>query len=311
MTMNWTVPQLPFAQAGYGFRTPFGVLLPPGSQVAAYLRSTGTQAGDDASIAPNLTTTLAQALSRVRSGQGDTILVLPGHSESVVDNTMLNNLVPGTRVIGVGQGGSMPTFRWTATGAQWIMNDADVTFAGLRLRLEGAVVVLAIDVSAADNIITECDIETSSGAANLATVALRASAGATRFLVDSCRVRGVAAGTSTDLILINAAVDAPTLRGIRGLAPSTNGLFRTAAAVTNMLVDNCRYFNTVAGPGGVFGAQATVALVVDTNIGLSSDLVATTAFTQGGGATVRYFNTLFADTTNAYSFGIATGTAST
>lgn len=311
MTQQFVLP-LPTSTTGYGYRTPFGVTLPPGSQVAAYLRSTGSQSGDDPAIASNLKTTLASALSAVRSGLGDTIFVLPGHSESVVDNTMLTNLVAGTRIVGIGTGASQPTFRWTATAAQWIINQANVYIAGLRLRLEGANgVVVAIDVTGSEVSIAECDIETASGAANLATIALRVSAGATRFtLGPQIRIRGVAAGTSTDIVLINAALDGVTLSGIRAMAASTNGLFRTAAAATGLQLEDIRYFNIVAGPGGVFGAQATVAMTNNVKVGLSSDLAATTAFTQGAGATVRYFDTLFADTTNAYSFGIPTGTTS-
>ena len=312
MTQQFVLP-LPTSTTGYGYRTPFGVVLPPGSQVAAFLRSTGPQTGDDPAIASNLVTTLSSALLRVRSGLGDTVFVLPGHSESVVDNTMLTNLVSGARIVGIGTGATQPTFRWTATAGQWIVNQPNVYIAGLRLRMEGANgVVAAIDVTAADVAIAECDIETASGASNLATIAIRASAGATRLTIGpQIRFRGVAAGTSTDLILLNAAIDGVVLTGIRGMAASTNGFFRTAAAVTGLQIEDCRFFNIVSGPGGVFGAQATVAMLNNVKIGLSGDLAATTAFTQGAGATVRYFDTLFADTTNAYSFGAATGTVST
>lgn len=316
MTQSMLVPNLPFSNSGYGYRTPWGQLLPPGGKLMAYVSSVAPSIfnGDDPLLQSGIPImpTLASALNLCRANKGDMVMCLPGHSESVVDNTMLNNLVPGTRIIGVGQGGNMPTFRWTATAAQWILNDADVLIAGLRMRLEGANgVVVALDFSAADNALIECDIETSSGAANLATVAMRASAGATRlFIGGNSRIRGLAAGTSTDIILANAAVDGLIIKGIRAMAPSTNGLFRTAAAITNMIVDDVRYFNTVAGPGGVFGAQATVAIVSDTFVGLISDLAPTTAFTQGAGPTVRYFNTQFADATNAYSFGTATGTVS-
>lgn len=293
MTQSFLIPQLPFGQAGYGFRTPFGVLLPPGSQVAAYLRSTGPQSGDDPSISPNLVTTLASALLRCRSGLGDTILVLPGHSESVVDNTMLTNLVPGTRIIGIGQGANMPVFRWTQLAGQWILNDADVTLAGLRLRLEGNNgITVALDVSAADNVLTECDIETSSGAANLAAVALRLSAGATRFVASRNLFRGVAAGVSTDIVLINAAVDLPQLVDNVMLAPSTNGFFRTAAAATNMFIARNRVYNIAAGiaVGAVYGAQASDGILVDNYFAVKAAATGVTVITQGSGIAQNFQN---------------------
>lgn len=155
-----------------GLQTPFGIVLPPAQQVL-YVRSTGPQSGDSPDLVARLLPTLAQALAYCRAGLGDTVVCLPGHSESVTDATMLTNLVAGTKVIGLGRGGNMPVFRWTATGSQWAVAVADVVFANLRLRLEGANgVVKAIAVTAADVQFVGCDFEVSSGAANLATIAL-------------------------------------------------------------------------------------------------------------------------------------------
>lgn len=251
MTMSMFVPQVPTATTGYGYRTPFGVLLPPGSQVAAYLRSTGPQSADDPAISPNLVTTLAAALLRVRSGLGDTIFVLPGHSESVVDNTMLTNLLAGTRVIGIGQGGNAPVFRWTATGSQWIVNKADVTFAGLRLRFEGASgVVLPVDVTAADVNFASCDIEVASGAANLCTTALRLSAGADRFIFGPTNyMRGVVAGVLTDGIVVNAAVSNLKVFGndFDFASGATTGNMRIAAAALGVRIRDNDWYNKTTG----------------------------------------------------------------
>lgn len=311
MTQSMLVPNLPFSNSGYGTRTPWGQLLPPGGKLMAFVSSVAPSIfnGDDPLLQSGIPImpTLATALALCRPNKGDMVMCLPGHSESVVDNTMLTNLVPGTRIIGVGQGSNQPTFRWTATAAQWILNDADVLIAGLRLRLEGANgVVVALDFSAADNSLIECDIETSSGAANLAAVAIRASAGATRFFIGGgTRIRGVVAGVSTDIVLVNAAVDGLIIKGIRAMAPSTNGLFRTAAAATNMLVDDCRYYNTSAAVGAVCGAQAADGVISDSHFAVTGAAAAGTAITQGS-ATFRLFNSFFSDGT--FLFGIPIGT---
>lgn len=249
MGLEQVVPQLPTSTTGYGYRTPFGVTLPPGSQVAAFLRSTGPQSNDDPAISPNLVTTLASALQRVRTGLGDTIFVLPGHSESVVDNTMMTNLLPGTRIVGIGTGSNQPTFRWTATGSQWILNKADVYICGLRLRLEGANgVVVAIDATAADNILADCDIEVASGAANLATVAIRLSAGSTRFVLAGNVIRGVT-GAVTDGVLVNAAVDGVRIQDNDMYFPgnATQGNVRVAAAATSLRILRNFMYNQTSG----------------------------------------------------------------
>ena len=115
---NSMYKNLPAVSAGAGIQFPFGTVLPPGGRVI-YLRSTGPQDGDDTTWSQRLETTLAAALSKCRSGLADTIIVLPGHSESVVDATMLDNLVDGTRIIGAGSPmqDDAPQFRWTATAS--------------------------------------------------------------------------------------------------------------------------------------------------------------------------------------------------
>ena len=233
-------PDIPQVSAGVGMKTPYGItLLPPGSRVAAYVRSTGLQTGDDQFTATNLVSTLAAGLFRVRSGLGDTVVVLPGHSESVTDATMLDNLLPGTRIVGFGRGSAMPTFRWTATASQWAINDADVTIQGLRLKLEGANgIVKAILVTAADVGIYGCDVEVASGASNKATIALEVGAGADRFELVGNLFRGTATHNVTDGVKVVAAVNDVRITDNEMLfsATAANGNIHVTAAALNIKI---------------------------------------------------------------------------
>ncbi len=263
---------LPAGEHPWGVRTPYGILLPPGGKVAAYLRSTGPQTNDDQFIRNNLYGTLAAALKRVRSGLGDTILVLPGHSESVADATMLDNLVAGTKIIGVGQGSQMPVFRWTATGSQWVLNDANVTISGLRLRLEGANgVVKAILATAADISLTGCDIEVASGATAKATIALELGAGADRFYLGGNVFRGTATHNATDGVKIVAAVNDIRIAGNEMVFSATagNGLVHfTAAALGLKIRDNLIYnTHTASSVALLFDNVAADGFVMDNRVG--------------------------------------------
>lgn len=236
---QYNIGRLPYVAQGYGFVTPFGITLPPGGRVAAFLRSTGAQDYDDPSLARNLVTTLASALLKVRAGLGDTIVVLPGHSESVADNTMLDNLRAGTRIVGCGRGANMPVFRWTATGSQWILNDADVMISGLRLRMEGANgVVKAIAWSGADCALSGCDIEVASGAALKATIAIDIAAGGTRAEIFGNTFRGSDTHNVTDGVLVSGAADQVKICDNVMVASATagNGLIRVSGAATNILI---------------------------------------------------------------------------
>ena len=245
--MGYIADNIPLQGAGYGIRTHFGVWLPPGSRVAAYVRSTGTQDGDDAAIVDKIVPTLASGLARCRSGLGDTVICLPGHSESVADATMLDALVPGTKIIGVPLGTATPTFRWTATASQWILNDANVTIAGLRLRLEGANgVVKAIVCTAADNQIVDCDIQVASGATAKSTIAIEAGTGAEKFVLAGCRLFGTATHNVTDGVKVVGAISDWTIRDNRMIFSATadNGNIHVTAAALNGHITGNELYNT-------------------------------------------------------------------
>lgn len=251
-----SVSDLPVGPSGVAVRTPYGVFLPPGGKVF-YVRSGGVQSNDDVFVRKNLNLTLSAALAKCRSGLGDTVVCLPGHSESVADATMLDNLVAGTRIIGVGRGSAMPVFRWTAAGSQWALSKADVVVAGLRLRLEGANgVTKAILVTGTDNAISGCDIEMVSGASNKATIGLEVGTGATRFALVNSYLRGTTTGV-TDGVKIVAALDGIEIGNCRMMFAATevNGLVHVTAAATNLWIHHSSFANTVA--------SSTACIVVD------------------------------------------------
>jgi hypothetical protein len=239
-----------------GIRTAFGIYLPPGGKVH-YVRSGGVQSNDDAFLTQgSLCTTLNEALARCRSGLGDTVVCLPGHSESVSSSTALSSLVAGTNIVGVGFGSMMPVFRWTAATAQWALSKADVRISGLRLRLEGANnITKAINVTGADNIISDCEIEMSSGASNDAAIGIEVGTGSTRFRFLRNYVRGTTA--VTDGIKIVAASDGIELGNNRMFFAATeiNGLVHITAAATNLWFHHNTFSNLVA--------SSTACIVVD------------------------------------------------
>jgi hypothetical protein len=226
-------------------RGPHGGFLTPGSKVAAYVRSTGAQSGDPPEL--NVVTTLAKALPYCRSGYNDVIYVLPNHSESVTDATMLDGLVAGTQIIGLGGAfpSNAPTFRWTATTSEWNIDVANVTISGLKLRMEGASgVVLPIDINAAGFTLANCDIETASGASNKCTqIADLAAVAGFNWL--NCRIRGTNTHNSTNGLTVAAAATDWLVSGLYGHASFTaaNGFINVTAASLRWKIQNCELYN--------------------------------------------------------------------
>lgn len=294
---------LPVVSAGAGMKTPFGItLLPPGSRIAAYVRSTGAQSGDDAFTLANLVPTLSAGLARARSGLGDTVVVLPGHTESVTDATMLTNLVPGTRIVGFGRGSNMPVFRWTATASQWVLDDADVTIQGLRLRLEGANgVVKAIVSTAADIGIYGCDIEVASGASNKATIALEIGAASHRFELIGNVFRGTPTHNVTNGVLLVGVSDQVRVTDNEMIfsATAANGVINLSSAVTSVKVlrNVCENTHTSSSACIAIGNVASTGVIADnyTAVQASTSPASNSGIVFAGTSTIRCFQNFCSD----------------
>ncbi len=241
------IGNIPLYGAGFGIQTHFGIQLPPGANVAAYVRSTGFQSGDNAAIGDRLVATLAAGLARCRPGLGDYVICLPGHSESVTDALMLTNLVAGTTILGVGQGSNKPVFRWTTAGSQWPVSVADVTVRGLKLRLEGANgITKAILQTGANSCWVDNEIQVASGATNKATIAFEVGSGADQTTIALNYIYGTATHNVTDGIKVVAAVDRLRIMNNTMIFSATagNGCVHFTAAATNVYLGSNDMYNT-------------------------------------------------------------------
>ena len=211
---------LPNYQHDIGLRTELGAWVPPGARVI-YVGSSRIE--DRPTLSGVIYPTLAAALPQCRANMGDTIFILPGHSESVTTATALSSLVAGTRIIGLGRGTNRGTFRWTATGAQWAISVANVEIAGIRLQLEGiAGIVKAVNITGIQTLIRDCDIEVGSATgASVIAVEFGTGCHGTQFVGNV--VRGTVAG----------AVGTGCIRG-------------AAVAATNVVIANNKIRNSLA-----------------------------------------------------------------
>jgi hypothetical protein len=306
-----TVPRdLPVVIAGAGIKTPFGIYLPPGGKVAAYVRSTGPQDQDDSAIKYNLVTTLAAGISRARSGQGDTVIVLPGHSESGVGTTMMSDLRAGTKIIGVGQGSAMPTFRWTATTDQWAIAAADVQISGLRLKIEGANgVVKGILATGANLLFSSNEVQVASSAALKATIAMELGAGSDGAVIRDNFWYGTNTHNVTDGLKVVSAID--RLRILYNVmdfsATAANGNIHITAAATKLqIAGNVLQNDHTASTACIaIDAVAATGMIWDNYVATINNGVATAqGITLGAGCLVRCFQDFSSD--EALKSGILT-----
>lgn len=284
-----------------GLTTQYGIVLPPGAQVVAYVRSTGVQSQDTAFIATNLVPTLAQGLARARPGLGDFVICLPGHVENVIDGTTFSgSLQAGTKIIGVGRGTNTPTFTFLLAGAQWLVNKADVSIAGLRFSIGGInLATAAISVTASDFgfFSNDCEVNTGLGQfLNFITV----SGAANRADISSNIIRGTQSGGTTSAIItisttgqdcrvcdneMNCA--AVTATGMINVTTATkslnilrNTLFNSSAASVA-----CIGFSNVISTGNCANNTCTV-------LNTGAQVSGTTGIAIGAASLVGFFNNL-------------------
>ena len=198
----------------------------------------------------------------------------------------------------------MPVFRWTATGSQWVLDDADVTIQGLRLRLEGANgVVKAIAVTGADCAILGCDIQVGSGASNKATIAIEIGAGADRFELCGNNIRGAVAGSVVNCVLVAGVADGVRICDNEILVATTVvgvGPINVTAAATQLKVMRNVIANILASSETCMsvGAVAATGVVCDNYGSTEAGTPVSAIFEFNAASLLRCFQNFGTDTKN-------------
>lgn len=198
---------------GAGVLTDFGIWLNPGSRVI-YVHHSGGRAGDIDEIRTRTYTTLNSALFHCRSGMGDTVVVLENHAENITTADQMSNLVAGTKIVGLGIGSNRPSFTWTAAGATFLLDVANVSIENCRLFMAGPhaagtalTVSAAMTVSAAGCAMLNCSIKCGFDADQLCTIPITVTTGGDQFTFQGNDVQGLVAGPCTTFMRLTACED--------------------------------------------------------------------------------------------------------
>src|SRR3972149_1120038 len=164
---NFLSTALPYYQSMPGIVTPYGTLLKPGGRVAAYVRSTGAQDGEDHfATSGMLVSTIQPGISRCRANQNDIVSVRPGHTETFAATGAIWTLVAGAQIVGVGSPGAThnPPINLTHAGASLALSSANMTVCGLNI-IGGVATATASVVVSAAGVTLACNYINLAGAA--------------------------------------------------------------------------------------------------------------------------------------------------
>jgi len=175
--------------------------------------------------------TIDYAIDRCTKDQGDYIIVMPGHAETIASATTLVPDIAGVHILGLGSGGSRPTLNFSATGSKIIMSAASVTIENFLFTGGVDLIVTMIEPIAADCRLL--NIETRDVTGQM-TDCIITEATADRLLIDGWVHRGAAAaGGDTALSIVGG--DGITVRnfwidgnfavaGIQGVTTASTNL---------------------------------------------------------------------------------------
>ncbi len=219
-----------------------GIVLSPNANVI-YVdsghASTGT--GKPGSNPRNPLSTIDEAMTAattaVTASNGDLIVVMPGHTESITNATDLAPDVVGVNILGLGRGSDRPTLTLTATGSNIPISAANIVMSNFLITISGTIdVVAGITVSAADVLLK--DIELREAASDDQFVdAIIVTTGAARCEIDGYRFTGIVAGDATQTaLLFDAALDGCRITNAWAVGEFATAAIEMTAATTRMFM---------------------------------------------------------------------------
>ena len=149
--------------------------------------------------------TLDYAVGQCTANNGDTIYVMPGHTEDLSADSAVDVDVAGLRIIGIGWGGSRPTFTASAVAGDFKLASSCNWIENL-LFLSGIDATTGmLEVSGTDNTIVNCEFRDSVGQA---TDCLITVDGADRLHIYDCKLNMAAAAGANSAIALDGSDDA-------------------------------------------------------------------------------------------------------
>lgn len=185
--------------------------------------------------------TIAYAVTQCKSGRGDIIMVMPGHTETVATAAGIALNVAGVAVIGLGVGSLRPTLNLTATTSTITMSAANCSLKNVLITGGIDAIVSCVVVSAADCAIEGCELRDVTGQM---TVGILTTAAADRLKVLNHTHKGaVAAGTDAAVALVGGTDIEITMDVVDGNF-AVGGIDVRTTATTNLFVHDVKRFYT-------------------------------------------------------------------
>lgn len=211
-----------------------------------YVHANGTSTG------PGFTpltaySTVNAAVAAATASNGDTIFILPGHTETITGAGGVAISKAGLTVIGLGVGRNRPTFTFTtANGASFDISAANCTVAGLNFVNGKDGQTAMVNVSAAQVTIRDCEFQLGDSSTQT-TEGIVTTAAANRLLVEGCNFHSTTDAGVTDAIHVVGGDNIIIRDNVFTGAVSASGfILNDTTATTNILIVRNTFLNQTA-----------------------------------------------------------------
>lgn len=243
----------------------------------------------------------AGAQAAATASNGDVVIVMPGHAETIVGAAGIAISKAGLYFVGLGVGAKRPTITWsTSTAAQMTVTGASTVFDNFILDFTGIdAIVAAVSVTAADFTLVNSEVRTNSGTTG-AVLGILTAATATRFRIENNVFVGPATNTgTTTTAMIKHEVGIDYIIRNNVFKGKCTQAILNATTILGGLIDSNR-FVIGTGTSAINMAAASTPFIVNNRINVASG---TTPITAAAGFVAG----------NVYSAaaGVTAGTAST
>lgn len=235
----------------------------------------------------NAFATIDQAVGACTANNGDLILVMPGHTETVTAAGGLDLDVAGITIRGLGQGTKMAKVDFTtANTADVDVDAADITIENIQFEASFADIAAAVDVNAANCTIRNCKFLSPTTDENAVIWILGATSTTSNYLtVEGCWFEGKDAanthaislpGTSNGCVIKNNVFHLFAETAVIGAAGAVTNILIQGNLIQNADTDADACINLAASSTGIVaynGVGAALAADATTNITASTGVV--------------------------------------
>lgn len=151
--------------------------------------ATGASNGNDGLTPQSPCATWDGAINKCTASNGDYIILLPGHSETIATASAVSADVAGVTTVGIGRGASRPSFNLTSTASTIAISGAGNSVENILITGGVDAIVATIIVSAADCVIKDVTVRDVTGQM---TDSITTTAAADRLTIEGLRHEGAA-----------------------------------------------------------------------------------------------------------------------